>query len=199
MSAIVGKGILSAGGGGELNIAYGLTPPTDTSKLWVRMQGKPDTVESTDDVAVQVGEFVEYFSQDDLSPLAGHVIFNVPSGRICNGKMYTAINENFSIFNVTDLETKITSLNSVHRLYRKGRRDLQGRAGSQGYQEFQVRERYGTLRGGRWVHHGDQHPADSQEHRGRTGQSGGISGGVSGKAEYSGGGSGGGSGVRRSV
>lgn len=113
MSAIVGKGILSAGGGGELNIAYGLTPPTDTSKLWVRMQGKPDTVESTDDVAVQVGEFVEYFSQDDLSPLAGHVIFNVPSGRICNGKMYTAINENFSIFNVTDLETKITSLNSV--------------------------------------------------------------------------------------
>lgn len=114
MSAIVGKGILSAGGGGELNIAYGLTPPTDTSKLWVRMQGKPDTVESTDDVAVQVGEFVEYFSQDDLSPLAGHVIFNVPSGRICNGKMYTAINENFSIFNVTDLETKITSLNSVH-------------------------------------------------------------------------------------
>lgn len=113
MANIMRLGGGADGGGGELNIAYGLTPPSDTSKLWVRMQGKPDTVESTDDVAVQVGEFVEYFSQDDLSPLAGHVIFNVPSGRICNGKMYTAINENFSIFNVTDLETKITSLNSV--------------------------------------------------------------------------------------
>lgn len=44
MSAIVGKGILSAGGGGELNIAYGLTPPTDTSKLWVRIADKPNSV-----------------------------------------------------------------------------------------------------------------------------------------------------------
>jgi len=77
------------------------------------MQGNPDKVESTDDVAVQVGEFVKYFSEVDLSPLVGHMIFNVPSGRICNGKMYTAINENFAIFNVTDLETKITSLSSV--------------------------------------------------------------------------------------
>lgn len=103
----------AAGGGGELNIAYGLTPPDDTSKLWVRMQGKPDSVESTDDVAVQVGEFVEAFSNNDLQPLVGHVVNNVPSGRICNGKMYTPINENFAIFNVTDLETKITSLSSV--------------------------------------------------------------------------------------
>lgn len=44
MSAIVGKGILSAGGGGELNIAYGLTPPSDTSKLWVRIADKPSEV-----------------------------------------------------------------------------------------------------------------------------------------------------------
>lgn len=77
------------------------------------MQGKPDTVESTDDVAVQVGEFIEYFSQDDLSPLVGKVVSNVPSGRICNGKMYTATDANFNKFNVTDLETKITSLSSV--------------------------------------------------------------------------------------
>lgn len=46
MSTIVGKGIISAGGGGELNIAYGLTPPTDTSKLWVRIANKPDNVEA---------------------------------------------------------------------------------------------------------------------------------------------------------
>lgn len=113
MSTIVGKGIISAGGGGELNIAYGLTPPSDTSKLWVRMQGKPDSVESTDDVAVQVGEFVEDFSSNDLQSLVGHVINNEPSGRICNGKMYTAVDTNFYKFNVTDLETKITSLSSV--------------------------------------------------------------------------------------
>ena len=43
MSTIVGKGI-AAGGGGELNVAYGLTPPSDTSKLWVRIADKPSEV-----------------------------------------------------------------------------------------------------------------------------------------------------------
>lgn len=32
------------GGGGELNVAYGLTPPSDTSKLWVRIANKPSEV-----------------------------------------------------------------------------------------------------------------------------------------------------------
>lgn len=32
------------GGGGELNVAYGLTPPSDTSKLWVRIADKPSEV-----------------------------------------------------------------------------------------------------------------------------------------------------------
>lgn len=103
----------AAGGDGGLNIAYGLTPPSDTSKLWVRMQGKPDSVESTDNVTVKAGEFVEDFSSSDLQSLVGHVITNAPSGRICNGKMYIATDENFNKFNVTDLETKITSLSSV--------------------------------------------------------------------------------------
>lgn len=44
MSSIVGKGIAAGGGGGELNIAYGLTPPSDTSKLWVRIADKPNEV-----------------------------------------------------------------------------------------------------------------------------------------------------------
>lgn len=44
MSTIVGKGIAAGGGGGELNIAYGLTPPSDTSKLWVRIADKPSEV-----------------------------------------------------------------------------------------------------------------------------------------------------------
>ena len=34
----------AAGGDGELNIAYGLTPPSDTSKLWVRIADKPSEV-----------------------------------------------------------------------------------------------------------------------------------------------------------
>lgn len=44
MSTIVGKGIAAGSGGGELNIAYGLTPPADTSKLWVRIEDKPNSV-----------------------------------------------------------------------------------------------------------------------------------------------------------
>ena len=44
MSTIVGKGIAAGSGGGELNIAYGLTPPADTSKLWVRIADKPREV-----------------------------------------------------------------------------------------------------------------------------------------------------------
>lgn len=44
MSAIVGKGIAAGGGGGELNVAYELTPPSDTSKLWVRIADKPSEV-----------------------------------------------------------------------------------------------------------------------------------------------------------
>lgn len=32
------------GGGGELNVAYGLTPPSDTSKLWIRIADKPNSV-----------------------------------------------------------------------------------------------------------------------------------------------------------
>ena len=34
----------AAGSGGELNVAYGLTPPSDTSKLWVRIADKPNEV-----------------------------------------------------------------------------------------------------------------------------------------------------------
>lgn len=45
MAIILGNP-LSLGGGGAsgLNIAYGLTPPADTSKLWVRIADKPKSV-----------------------------------------------------------------------------------------------------------------------------------------------------------
>lgn len=45
-------------GGAGLNIAYGLTPPTDTTKLWVPLEKKPDNVEVN-------GEYMN-FGQDVL-------------------------------------------------------------------------------------------------------------------------------------
>lgn len=46
MSVIYGNPItLGGGGGAELNIDYGSTPPTDTSKLWVPLAKKPNSVE----------------------------------------------------------------------------------------------------------------------------------------------------------
>lgn len=69
MSAIVGKGILSAGGGGELNIAYGLTPPADTSKLWVRMQGKPSFLEVSSSLPIPIGETVENVAYNPMPTL----------------------------------------------------------------------------------------------------------------------------------
>ena len=53
--------VVRLGGGGSgagLNIAYGLTPPTDTTKLWVPLEKKPDNVEVN-------GEYMN-FGQDVL-------------------------------------------------------------------------------------------------------------------------------------
>lgn len=45
MSVIYGNPIITNWGGVKLNIDYGSTPPSDTSKLWVPLSGKPDKVE----------------------------------------------------------------------------------------------------------------------------------------------------------
>lgn len=45
MSVIYGNPIITNGGGVKLNIDYGSTPPTDTTKLWVPLEKKPDAVE----------------------------------------------------------------------------------------------------------------------------------------------------------
>lgn len=113
MSTILGSPLSLGGGGAEsgLNIAYGLTPPSDTSKLWVRMEGKPEFVESTDKTSVQVGEFTQFIPSSDLITLAGNVVDNVKSGVVCNGKMYIASNVNWSTFHAIDLETKVISKN----------------------------------------------------------------------------------------
>ena len=43
--SILGNPITLGGGGADLNIDFGSTPPTDTSKLWVPLASKPDFVE----------------------------------------------------------------------------------------------------------------------------------------------------------
>lgn len=45
MSVIYGNPIIANGGGVKLNIDYGSTPPTDTTKLWVPLAKKPSAVE----------------------------------------------------------------------------------------------------------------------------------------------------------
>lgn len=45
MSTILGNPIALGGGGAKLNIDFGTTPPSDTSKLWVPLANKPDAVE----------------------------------------------------------------------------------------------------------------------------------------------------------
>lgn len=45
MSVIYGNPIVTSGGGVKLNIDYGSTPPSDTTKLWVPLSTKPSAVE----------------------------------------------------------------------------------------------------------------------------------------------------------
>ena len=44
MSTILGNPITLGGGGGKLNIDFGTTPPSDTSKLWVPLSQKPSSI-----------------------------------------------------------------------------------------------------------------------------------------------------------
>lgn len=51
-------------GGGELNIAYGLTPPEDTSKLWVKRATTPVDVEVVYDD--DFGDIIQALSAEAL-------------------------------------------------------------------------------------------------------------------------------------
>ena len=44
MSTILGNPITLGGGGAKLNIDFGTTPPSDTSKLWVPLNNKPNNI-----------------------------------------------------------------------------------------------------------------------------------------------------------
>lgn len=51
MSTIIGNAVTIGGGGAKLNIDYGATPPSDTTKLWVPLEKKPDAVECSPSLA----------------------------------------------------------------------------------------------------------------------------------------------------
>lgn len=55
MSTILGNPITLGGGGAELNIDFGATPPSDTSKLWVPLAQKPSRISLQ--TGVDVGDF----------------------------------------------------------------------------------------------------------------------------------------------
>lgn len=80
--------VATGGSGGGLNIAYGLTPPSDTSKLWVKIANKPDNVEAK--AIIQFGDEV-LTGTDMLLPTSP----NTSSSRFwpvnlvyCNGHYY---------------------------------------------------------------------------------------------------------------
>lgn len=65
--------ILSIQAGGSLNVAYSLTPPTDTSKIWLKC-AEPSGVEVQNYIGnVSVGEVVNYGGIDN--PVSGHSSF----------------------------------------------------------------------------------------------------------------------------
>lgn len=62
MSIIYGNPIITNGGGVKLNIDYGSTPPTDTTKLWVPLEKKPDAVECKPELAFG-SEYLSNYSE----------------------------------------------------------------------------------------------------------------------------------------
>lgn len=79
MAVIYGNPI-TIGGGAKLNIDYGATVPTDTSKLWVPLSGNPDNVDV--DITVPFGD--EFIVLDGTyAQTLGYA-----SGDVIDGKLY---------------------------------------------------------------------------------------------------------------
>lgn len=64
MSVIYGNPIIT-NGGVKLNIDYGATPPSDTTKLWVPLATKPSAVEVTDQFSSSFGSPSVVFNSTD--------------------------------------------------------------------------------------------------------------------------------------
>lgn len=78
--SILGNPITLGGGGADLNIDFGSTPPADTSKLWVPLANKPDNIDV--DIVVPFGDEVITLDANYTQTLSG------ASGGVINGKLY---------------------------------------------------------------------------------------------------------------
>ena len=74
MSVIYGNPIVTSGGGVKLNIDYGSTPPSDTTKLWVPLSTKPSAVECSPVLAFGS----EYLS--DYAPIGSGTAYSSGGG-----------------------------------------------------------------------------------------------------------------------
>lgn len=103
MSTILGNPITLGGGGAKLNIDFGTTPPSDTSKLWVPLGSKPSTVECSP--AMQYGsEFLTEYVGELPEAYATRVCASVGT------KVYFF---NGTAIDVFDTETRTSSRLSV--------------------------------------------------------------------------------------
>ena len=102
MSTILGNPITLGGGSAKLNIDFGTTPPSDTSKLWVPLANKPDAVECSP--VIQYGS--EYLTTLESGATS---LTNVASATIGN-KIYSFSMEStknfYEYFHVYDIETR---------------------------------------------------------------------------------------------
>lgn len=74
MSTIIGNAVTIGGGGAKLNIDYGATPPSDTTKLWVPLSTKPSAVECSPVLAFGS----EYLS--DYAPIGSGTAYSSGGG-----------------------------------------------------------------------------------------------------------------------
>ena len=101
MSTILGNPITLGGGGAKLNIDFGTTPPSDTSKLWVPLANKPDAIECSP---------VLNYGSEIYSGVVGSLntnTYNQPSCCYLNGKIYVIVKPNSAdnFINVIDVNT----------------------------------------------------------------------------------------------
>ena len=101
MSTILGNPITLGGGGAKLNIDFGTTPPSDTSKLWVPLASKPYAIECSP---------VLNYGSEIYSGVVGSLntyTYYQPSCCYLNGKIYVIVrpSEASNFINVIDANT----------------------------------------------------------------------------------------------
>lgn len=102
MSVIYGNPIITNGGGVKLNIDYGATPPSDTTKLWVPLATKPSNVECS--------PVLNYGSEvySGVVGTFGKPTSYIPSCCYLSGKIYVIAQPNSSsesFANIIDVNT----------------------------------------------------------------------------------------------